>query len=160
MSCIVLHTDTCHATKYRRSNTQMAQYQPLIHTNSLILNVFPWLIPWRTVPQALSIDRTLQDPRSMIRFLNKSTAAYGSAASSAEACKVAHYPRPSSFLIDERRYTLTTLAVESFWPLGKSGIEIIGQLGTSVVGGVDNGNLHRKQWRKTPISSIIMISLP
>ena len=59
----------------------------------------------------------------------------GSAASSFEARKRQHYPRPGHVSFDERSHTLATLAVESFGRLGVEGSNFIDQLAASVVGG-------------------------
>ena len=67
-----------------------------------------------------------------------------SAARTSEARKRQHYARPGHVSFDERRFKLTTLAVESFGRLGEKGYEFIDELATHAAGGRDGGSMAQK----------------
>ena len=65
----------------------------------------------------------------------------GCTASSAEASKSVHDARTGQLPFDNCWNILSTLAMESFGRLGKTGSELVDQLSTINVEGADSGNL-------------------
>lgn len=83
----------------------------------------------------LLIDETHAEPQAATYLQRRSATNDGIAAATSKACRSAHYARPGCVSFDERIFKLTTLAVESFGPLGRNDEELLKQVATRVVGG-------------------------
>ena len=94
--------------------------------------------------KGLLLDRTSGDPQEKVHPRNEKADADGSAASSAEARKSAHYARPGQVPFDKRSCKVTTVAAESFERLGKGGTEFVDQLVAGAIGAANGSNLRRK----------------
>ena len=82
----------------------------------------------------------------------------GSAASTSEARKRKHHPRPVGVSFDEHRNKLATLAVDSFESLGRKGSDLVDQVPASIVGGTDGSSLARKGVCKERLFRIIPVN--
>ena len=108
--------------------------------------------------KAILLDVTHADPQAVGHMRAGSTNRDGSAASKSEARKRSHCARPGQVSFDERSYKLATLAVESFWRLGKEGSDLIDQMAASIVGGTDGSSLARKGVCKERFFRIISVA--
>ena len=89
--------------------------------------------------------------------LGSSATIDGFTAATFKARKRAHYARPRRLPLDERRFKLTTIAVEIFGRLGESDDELVNQLAVNgqhmTVGRVDGYQSHRAEGRGEEMSS-------
>eukprot|EP00904_Undaria_pinnatifida_P003390 jgi/Undpi1/13051/HiC_scaffold_8.g02714.m1 len=103
-------------------------------------------------------DVTYADPQAGVHMRAGGAYRIGSTASTSEARKRNHYPRPGQVSFDERSYKLATFAVESFGRLGKEGSDLIDQVVASIVGGTDASSLARKGVCKERLFQIISVT--
>ncbi len=185
--CGTQDADSRHARICPRSGAQVNQHQPLVHALSRTLKqaciqhgvedgspftadrdlrmdvvVLPGQL--REASEAsfrhkgLLIDVTYADPQAAGHLRGGSATNDGSAASTSEARKSAHYASPGHVSFDERSFKLVPLAVESFGRLGVSGYELVDQLATSMVGGSGGGDVTQKGVVKERLLQIISVT--
>ncbi|CAB1110064.1 unnamed protein product [Ectocarpus sp. CCAP 1310/34] len=108
--------------------------------------------------KGILLDVTHADPQAQVHLRNGSATSDGIAAQASEARKRQHYARPGHVSFDERRFKLTTLAVESFGRLGEEGYEFIDELATHAVGGRDGGTMALKGVFKERLLQIVSVA--